>query len=199
MNHPYAVTAEELAKDLSSSPQGLSSQEVQARLERYGPNRLAEKKKKTLMARFAAQFKDVMILILLLAAAISFFAALEEGEAAAFFEPGLILLIVVLNAVVGVLQESKAEKALEALQGLSGRDGAGCGQRQPGPRGCHPPGGRGPYPRRRAASPVRLPESGGIRPHRGIPPGGQGPGGQSGGGLHQQVRFLYLQGHPGGG
>ena len=41
MNHPYAVTAEELAKDLSSSPQGLSSQEVQARLERYGPNRLA--------------------------------------------------------------------------------------------------------------------------------------------------------------
>ena len=119
MNHPYAVTAEELAKDLSSSPQGLSSQEVQARLERYGPNRLAEKKKKTLMARFAAQFKDVMILILLLAAAISFFAALEEGEAAAFFEPGLILLIVVLNAVVGVLQESKAEKALEALQGLS--------------------------------------------------------------------------------
>ena len=51
MNHPYAVTAEELAKDLSSSPQGLSSQEVQARLERYGPNRLAEKKKKTLMAQ----------------------------------------------------------------------------------------------------------------------------------------------------
>ena len=49
MNHPYAVTAEELAKDLSSSPQGLSSQEVQARLERYGPNRLAEKKNKTLM------------------------------------------------------------------------------------------------------------------------------------------------------
>ena len=59
MNHPYAVTAEELAKDLSSSPQGLSSQEVQARLERYGPNRLAEKKKKTLMARFAAQFKEI--------------------------------------------------------------------------------------------------------------------------------------------
>ncbi len=119
MNHPYAMPPEELAQALSSSPRGLSAQEAQKRLEQHGPNRLAEKKKKSLASRFAAQFKDVMILILLLAAAISFVAALGEGDPSAFFEPGLILLIVVLNAIVGVLQESKAEKALDALQSLS--------------------------------------------------------------------------------
>ena len=119
MNHPYSLTPEELAKELSSSPRGLSGPEARERLTKYGPNRLAEKKKKSLASRFAAQFKDVMILILLLAAAVSFFAALGEGDSSAFFEPGLILLIVVLNALVGVLQESRAEKALDALQSLS--------------------------------------------------------------------------------
>ncbi len=118
-HHPHALSPEDLAQKLSSSLRGLSSREAETRLEQYGPNRLAEKKKKSLLSRFAAQFKDVMILILLLAAAISFVTALEEGEPSAFFEPGLILLIVVLNGVVGVLQESRAEKALDALQSLS--------------------------------------------------------------------------------
>ena len=93
--------------------------EAAARLEKYGRNRLKEKRKKTLPERFFAQFKDVMILILLAAAAVSFVIALYEGNTKEFFEPLLIFLIVALNATLGVLQESRAEKALDALKSLS--------------------------------------------------------------------------------
>lgn len=98
---------------------GLTSPQVHDAQAKYGENRLQEKKKKTNLQRFLDQFKDVMILILIGAAVISFVVACTSGEPAEFFEPVLILLIVVLNAVMGVLQESKAEKALEALQSLS--------------------------------------------------------------------------------
>lgn len=98
---------------------GLTSPQVRDAQAKYGENRLQEKKKKTNLQRFLDQFKDVMILILIGAAVISFVVACTSGEPAEFFEPVLILLIVVLNAVMGVLQESKAEKALEALQSLS--------------------------------------------------------------------------------
>lgn len=98
---------------------GLTSPQVRDAQAKYGENRLLEKKKKTNLQRFLDQFKDVMILILIGAAVISFVVACTSGEPAEFFEPVLILLIVVLNAVMGVLQESKAEKALEALQSLS--------------------------------------------------------------------------------
>ena len=111
-------TAQEALQELSSDQtQGLSREEAEKRRDQYGENRLQEKKKKSTFQRFLDQFKDVMILILLLAAAVSFFVAWTEGEE--FFEPLLILLIVVLNAVMGVMQENKAEKALEALKGLS--------------------------------------------------------------------------------
>ncbi len=98
---------------------GLSSAEAARRLEEDGLNQLAQKQKKTLLVRFLEQFKDVMIIILLIAAAVSFAVAISEGNAKEFFEPVLILLIVILNAVIGVAQESKAEKALEALQNMS--------------------------------------------------------------------------------
>ena len=90
--------------------------ELQAK---YGPNKLKEKKKKSNMQRFFDQFKDVMILILIAAAVISFVIACVEGNPMEFFEPVLILLIVVLNAFMGMLQESKAEKALDALKSMS--------------------------------------------------------------------------------
>ena len=99
--------------------QGLSSQQAQERLLQYDENRLQEKKKKTNWQRFLDQFKDVMILILIAAAVISFVIACVEGNPKEFFEPVLILLIVVMNAVMGVMQESKAEKALDALKSLS--------------------------------------------------------------------------------
>ncbi len=96
---------------------GLSNEEALKRLTEYGENKLEEGKKITAFQRFLTQFKDVMIIILLLAAAISFSVAWHEGEG--FYEPFLILLIVVLNAIIGVVQEGKAEQALEALKYLS--------------------------------------------------------------------------------
>lgn len=98
---------------------GLDGRQVQENRQRYGENKLKEKKKKTNLQKFAEQFKDVMILILIAAAVISFVIACIEGKPEEFFEPVLILLIVVLNAVMGVLQESKAEKAMDALNNLS--------------------------------------------------------------------------------
>lgn len=105
-----------LASDINT---GLTDEQVESRLLEYGENRLQEKKKKTNLQRFIDQFKDVMILILIAAAGVSFAIACIEGNLREFFEPVLILLIVLLNAMMGVLQESKAEKALEALKGLS--------------------------------------------------------------------------------
>lgn len=98
---------------------GLTDEQVLEKRSRYGENKLREKKKRTCLQRFADQFKDVMILILIAAAAVSFAIACIEGEPKEFFEPVLILLIVILNAIMGVMQESKAEKALDALQSLS--------------------------------------------------------------------------------
>jgi len=103
----------------TSMEEGLSSAQVQAKQQQFGENKLREKKKKTNFQRFLDQFKDVMIIILLVAAAISFGVAVVEGNPKEFFEPVLILLIVLLNAVMGVLQESKAEKALDALKSMS--------------------------------------------------------------------------------
>ncbi len=99
--------------------QGLREADAAKRLEQYGPNVLQEKKKKTMLQRFLDQFKDVMILILIAAAIVSFVIACVEGNPGEFFEPTLILLIVILNAVMGMMQENKAEKALEALKGMS--------------------------------------------------------------------------------
>ena len=103
----------------SDAAAGLREAQVQEKRAQFGENRLREKKKKTNLQRFVDQFKDAMILILLAAAAVSFVIACVEGEPKEFFEPVLILLIVVLNALMGVMQESKAEKALEALKSLS--------------------------------------------------------------------------------
>jgi len=116
----HSSSPEAIEKELGTDiTKGLSSQEVENRLTQYGNNVLKEKKKKTTLQRFAEQFKDVMILILIVAAVISFAIAIIEGEPKEFFEPVLILLIVVMNAVMGVFQESKAEKALDALKSLS--------------------------------------------------------------------------------
>ncbi len=113
-------TKESVLKHFSSDlSRGLTQEQVLQKREQFGENKLRQKKKKTTFQRFLDQFKDVMILILIAAAAISFVTAFYEGEAKAFFEPLLILLIVVLNAAIGVFQENKAEKALDALKTLS--------------------------------------------------------------------------------
>lgn len=116
----HSQTAEQTVQILSSDiSSGLTEQQVQKVQTKYGENKLREKKKKTNLQRFLDQFKDVMILILILAAIISFVIACMEGELKEFFEPVLILIIVIVNAIMGMMQESKAEKALDALKNLS--------------------------------------------------------------------------------
>ena len=117
---PYSVEPKTVISEFQSDmTKGLTSQQVEAQKSLYGANKLREKKKKTNVQRFFDQFKDAMIIILLIAAVISFVVACVEQNPKEFFEPVLILLIVVLNAVMGVMQESKAEKALDALKSMS--------------------------------------------------------------------------------
>ena len=119
MNH-HSMTPEKVLQTMNANAEtGLSSSEVEERRQKYGYNRLKEKKKKTMLQRFFEQFKDIMILILIAAAVVSFVVACTGHDPMEFFEPALILLIVVLNAIMGMVQESKAENALEALQSLS--------------------------------------------------------------------------------
>ena len=116
----YNADRQDVLQEFGSDPVvGLTDSQVQEKRGQYGENRLRAKKKKSNWGRFLDQFKDAMILILIAAAMISFIIACVNGEPKDFFEPALILLIVVLNAIMGVLQESKAEKALDALKNLS--------------------------------------------------------------------------------
>ncbi len=116
----HSIPLEELKAKLGTDAKtGLSSEQVQAARAKAGENRLKAKRKQTALERFFGQFKDVMILILLVAAGISFYVALQGHDPMEFFEPALILLIVVLNAIMGTVQESRAEKSLEALQKMS--------------------------------------------------------------------------------
>ena len=116
----HQTPPEDLIRTYGTDPvQGLTTEQADAARIKYGENRLKEAKKKTNLQRFFDQFKDVMIIILLAAAAVSFGIACTGDDPAEFFEPVLILLIVVLNAIMGMLQESKAEKALDALKNLS--------------------------------------------------------------------------------
>ncbi len=110
--------------DVGSSAEGLSSQEASQRLEKNGKNQLKQAKKDSLLKRFLNQLKDPMIIILLIAAFVS--AATEMAEAAAMghaipfpTDALIILAVVIINSVLGVYQESKAEKAIEALQEIS--------------------------------------------------------------------------------
>ncbi len=119
MIYHHEPAEQTLAELDTNASRGLSSAEVEKRREQYGPNKLREKKKKTTLQRFIEQFKDVMILILIAAAAVSFVVICVEKNWGELFEPMLILLIVILNAIMGVVQESRAEHAMEALQSLS--------------------------------------------------------------------------------
>lgn len=116
----FEQSIENVIQDLDTHlSQGLTEQSAKDRQEKYGENKLKEAPKKTSFQKFLDQFKDAMIIILLIAAAVSFGLAIQEGNTSAFFEPLLILLIVVLNAIMGVVQENKAERSLEALMSLS--------------------------------------------------------------------------------
>ena len=123
----HSLPQDEVVSSLATdTANGLTSEQVMQLRTKFGPNKLAEKKKKPLILRFLEQFKDVMIIILLIAACVSFgvicyevFTPGRNGDPLEFVEPALIVFIVILNAVMGLVQESKAEKALEALKNMS--------------------------------------------------------------------------------
>lgn len=116
MKH-YLSTPEEVFKETSSSEKGLTSEQAQKRLDENGKNRLEEGKKKSVIRRLLEQFADPMIIILIVAAAISGITAAFEGGFPS--DVIIILFVVILNAILGVVQESKAEKAIEALQEMA--------------------------------------------------------------------------------
>lgn len=116
MKH-YCEDIKNVLIETQSSANGISTAEAEKRLAENGKNKLAEGKKDSLLKRFINQLMDPMILILLAAAAISGVLAVVEGES--FADVIIILAVVIINAVLGVYQESKAEKAIEALQKMS--------------------------------------------------------------------------------
>lgn len=113
----YTQSVEEILAQTKSTENGLSSAEAAKRLEEHGPNRLKEAAKPTLFQRFLEQLKDPMLIILMVAAAVSAVTSVFEGEGLA--EVFIILIVVLLNAILGVYQESKAEAAIEALQSMT--------------------------------------------------------------------------------
>ena len=118
MKKTYTQSAQEVLRELGVTEQGLTSAQAQERLAKYGPNKLKEAEKPTLLQRFLEQLKDPMLIILMIAAAVSFLTGLLAGENE-MAEVIIILAVVLLNAILGVVQESKAEAAIEALQTMT--------------------------------------------------------------------------------
>ena len=117
MKKTYTQSAEEVLRDLGVGAEGLTTAQAQERLAKYGPNKLKEAEKPTLLQRFIQQLKDPMLIILMVAAAVSAVTNIIAGESLA--EVFIILIVVLLNAILGVVQESKAEAAIEALQTMT--------------------------------------------------------------------------------
>lgn len=115
----HTLSANEVFKETGSQKDGLSSKEASARLARDGKNALEEAKKKSLIAKFFAQLKDVMIIVLLAAALISGVISIIQREYSELVDSGIILLIVIVNAIIGLIQENKAEASLDALKNLN--------------------------------------------------------------------------------
>lgn len=113
----YLKNVTQVYDEIRSGENGLTSSEAAKRLEKNGKNKLAEGKKETLLVKFLKQFADPMIIILIIAAVISAVTAAIGGEG--FADVFIIMFVVILNAILGVWQEDKAEKAIEALQEIA--------------------------------------------------------------------------------
>lgn len=114
----FSKEIEEIAKEFGTDLEnGLSEERLGKNKDKYGFNELQGKKKESLFIKFLNQFKDFMIIVLIIAAIVSGFIGIREGEG--ITDSLIILVVVIANAIIGVVQESKAEKSLEALQKLS--------------------------------------------------------------------------------
>ena len=117
----YNKTVSEVEEILETDVKnGLTQEKINKNLAKYGLNELQGKKKKSLFVKFLEQFKDFMIIILIFAAIISGAISIAQGEA--ITDSIIILIVVIVNSIIGVAQEAKAEKSLEALQKLSGHE-----------------------------------------------------------------------------
>ncbi|WP_312103854.1 cation-translocating P-type ATPase [Lachnoclostridium sp.] len=115
----HTISIQDTLKALKvNASTGLSTKEAQKRQQEYGKNQLEAKKGKSILTRFLSQFKDFMIIVLIAAAVVSFFISLLKGHAD-YIDPIIIFAIIFLNAILGVIQEEKAEKSLEALKKMS--------------------------------------------------------------------------------
>ena len=113
----YLADVQEVMEQQQTGEEGLSSREAGERLQKYGKNKLKEGKKESLIHKFLMELKDPMVLILIAAAVISGITSAYSGES--FADVIIIMIVVVINAVLGVFQESKAEKAIAALQEIA--------------------------------------------------------------------------------
>ncbi len=114
----YNEIIEDVEKDLDTNAEkGLTDEQVRVKREKYGYNELKEGKKKSLLVKFLEQFKDFMVIVLIFAAIISGIVGMQNGEG--FTDTIIIMVVIICNAIIGVAQESKAEKSLEALKKLS--------------------------------------------------------------------------------
>ena len=118
MQKTYTLSTQQVLENLGVDTNGLNDQQVQQRQEQYGPNKLKEGKKPSLIQRFFTQLKDPMLIILMIAAAVSAITGMLSGESE-WAEVIIIIAVVLLNAILGVVQESKAEAAIEALQTMT--------------------------------------------------------------------------------
>jgi Ca2+-transporting ATPase len=109
----YSLDVKSVLESLRTGRQGLEGEEARRRFEEYGPNELIEEKKTTPIEIFLAQFKSILILILIVSALVSTFISYRKGEP--YTDTYVILIIVVMNAILGFVQEYRAEKAVEAL------------------------------------------------------------------------------------
>ena len=113
----FNQTTEEIIQELNTTSEGLTSSEAAARIEANGKNKLAEAKKVSIIARFFKQFANLMIIVLLAAAAVSAVISIIEHES--FVDVFVILFVVIVNAILGTIQEAKAEKAIDALKEMT--------------------------------------------------------------------------------
>lgn len=114
----FNKSIDEVAKNFETDLNfGLNDERLKEKREKYGFNELKAEKKQSILVKFLNQFKDFMIVVLIIAAVVSGFIGVKEGEG--ITDSIIILIVVIVNAIIGVVQEDKAEKSLEALQKMS--------------------------------------------------------------------------------
>ena len=113
----YKLSKKDVLSQLETSNNGLTSDEAKSRIQKYGLNKLKEARHSSILRKILEQFKDLMLIILIFSAILSGIISIKTGDS--FTDSIVILFVVALNAVLGVMQESKAEKAIEALKGMS--------------------------------------------------------------------------------